>query len=614
MVTSNGPVSRILNPGGTMRYNSSPYPYFYSETVQPQLTTVEYDFFNPGEIFDYGLQTWTKPVLPGMVFFSTSNHSQKFLAAVGSTIHIAGYAKMAIQNGNAGVYAYLGQYFTNAYKMDGNGNATTNTTGMVSPYGDFFATEPGQAAYITMPDLNTGVRGTCAVSCVSLNVDANHDGVMDVAFNGADRTSLVNPMRFWVNNGYTRANGDVQVSGDIPRNYSLGNMTGAPDLENFASLWVCGMPTLVTNQGYAVTLNWQNISGSPAINLYASVETNGGTTYLTDTNIAAQQSAITLVGNPPMSYTVTGIGKAIVQIASGQTFTIPASYFTNSGNKYFLCEGAGIGSGELVLKILQNGTNILQTSVWLDLHDVKDLYEQADVTNVTTGLPPSSLVSQYRIDHVTAAAPDETKQVIVFVHGINNTQFDYSSSTETMFKRLYWSGYHGKVAGFKWPCAYLPFENSINPFNYNKGEFYAWKSASAFKDYLTYLHNRTDLTNYTLNILAHSQGNVVASEAVKQGAPFDNYILSQGAIPAQCYDTSVSFQQKFLTAEAGTPTPLNTTNGGYHGYFANVTGNLINFYNTNDYALAKGTWLGLQANWGKNHVSQNPESFVLAGC
>jgi len=36
---------------------------------------------------------------------------------------------------------------------------------------------------------------------------------------------------------------------------------------------------------------------------------------------------------------------------------------------------------------------------------------------------------------------------------------------------------------------------------------------------------------------------------------------------------------------------------------------LINFFNTNDYALVSGTWLGLQANWEEDQVSQKPEDF-----
>ncbi len=373
------------------------------------------------------------------------------------------------------------------------------------------------------------------------------------------------------------------------------------DLENFARLWVCGMPALPSAQGYTVTLSWQNVSGNPAINLFRSVETNGGIGYLTDTNVAAAQTVLEYPN---------GAGLIFGQVRSDAPASFPAGFFTNNANKYFLFEGAGVGSGELTMTISQNGNIIAQTGVWLDLHDIKDFYEQAHADNVTSGLPPSSVISQCKIDRTTVAAPSEAKQIIVFVHGINNSQFDYYDSTETLFKRLYWSGYHGKVAGFRWPCAYLPFANTINPFNYNRGEFYAWKSASAFKDYLAYLKNRPDLAGYQIDVLAHSQGNVVASEAIKEGAPFDNYILTQAAVPAHCYDVSVPFLQKFLDAEANAPTPLYTTNGGYHGYFANLTGNLINFYNTNDFALATGTYLGLQANWEADQVSQKPEDFT----
>jgi hypothetical protein len=244
----------------------------------------------------------------------------------------------------------------------------------------------------------------------------------------------------------------------------------------------------------------------------------------------------------------------------------------------------------------------------LDLHDVKDLYEQASAYNVTSGLPPSDLVSQLRVDHETSPTDDETKQIIIFVHGINNTQFAYYDSTEILYKRLYWSGYHGKVSGFRWPCAYLPFDNTLNPFKFNVGEFYAWKSASALRDYLNYFRNRPDMTNYTINLIAHSQGNVVTSEAIKQGGAFDNYILTQGAIPAMCYDTSTPIFQKLVDAETNKATPFFSLDGGYFGYHSSLSGNLINFYNTNDYALQSGTWHGFQANWVEDQRAHKPET------
>ncbi len=84
--------------------------------------------------------------------------------------------------------------------MDTNGTATTNSAGGLSPYGDFFPTQPGAAALVTMPDIDTGERGTCTVYSVNLQLDANRDGTMDLTLGGPDNTSQSNPMRFWVNN------------------------------------------------------------------------------------------------------------------------------------------------------------------------------------------------------------------------------------------------------------------------------------------------------------------------------------------------------------------------------------------------------------------------------
>jgi predicted esterase len=576
----------------------------YMEITQPQFQTGEYDFWNvPLSYYQY-LGTNS---IPGMTNFSTARTSDLLITTVGNpNFNIAGYAKLSVQNGYSGVYGYLQQYFDKAYKIT-NGIVTTNTTGVLSPYGQFFATQPGAVALVTMPDVDTGARGTATVYCVSLVLDKNHDGNMDLNFNGADNTSQANPMEFWVNNGHDELgiNGNLDFDLEVPpasKNYSHGQITCPRDLENFARLWICGVPSLPLSQNYTFTLSISPSSGNPAINVYSSCETNGGIEYLTDTNIAAQQVA-------------NGYGTSLGIVSNNISCSIPSIAFAFGGTQHFLFEGAGIGSGQLTLTISQNGNVIAQSSQWIDLHDIKDLYEQAHATNVTSGLPPSGLISQCQIDHATVAAPDETKQIVVFVHGINNSQFAYYDSTELLFKRLYWSGYHGKVAGFRWPCAYLPPDAVVNPvdylkaFNYNKGEFYAWKSASAFRVYLNYLRNRSDLTNYTINILGHSQGNIVASEAIRQGGAFDNYILTQAAVPAHCYDTSVPFLQKFLDAENDLPTPFYVTNGGYHGYFTNLTGNLINFYNTNDYALAKGTYFGFQANWEQDQISQKPENF-----
>lgn len=587
-----------INAGGSTNlpgYDIFDYVSFYPETEQPIIEGIGYYF---GDI-DANL-------IPGDNAFATTNTSPLLIASVGNSIRIAGFAKLSIINGYADKFAYLGQYFDKAYKANPNGTPSTNETGFLSPYGEFLPTEPGRTILTTLPDgVSTNV-GECMVHVISLNVDANHDGEMDRTLTGLDQTSENKPFEFWVNNDNDVFERDSDTAHAGFKDYDDDVVGSERDLEDFARLWISGLPAMPAGQGFAAVLKWQNVTGSPAIRLFRAYESDGGTGYLTDTNVSLQQFFYTPAG---------GYGRSIGRVAPTSPMGFSSGFFADEGtNSFFLFEAAGVGSGELVLIIAKDGETIAETSVWLDFQDASDLYERAHIKNVTSGLPPSSLISTFKMDHSPEVSADETSQLIVFVHGINNTEFAVKWTGESMFKRLYWSGYNGRFAVVRWPCAYLPKEGSINPaellrlFNFNKGEFYAFKSAAGLGDYLHDVANR--LPGYSINLYAHSQGAVVASEAVSQGAPFDNMILSQGAVPAHSYDEGLSFVQKFLDEEATTPTPLYLINGGYHGCFTNIQGNVVNFHNTNDYALATGNKVGFDTNWEANHIIFKPENFA----
>ena len=82
---------------------------------------------------------------------------------------IAGRAKQVATNGAPNVFAYLGQYFTNAVQMQ-NGVLTTNNAGIVSEYGSFFPTLPGQIALLTKPDPDQGnLQGQCLINVIGAN-------------------------------------------------------------------------------------------------------------------------------------------------------------------------------------------------------------------------------------------------------------------------------------------------------------------------------------------------------------------------------------------------------------------------------------------------------------
>ena len=61
------------------------------------------------------------------------------IASCGQLTSSGWLRETGVLNGYSGVYAYLGQYFDQAYQIDSNGNLTTDSAGILSPYGNFFA-------------------------------------------------------------------------------------------------------------------------------------------------------------------------------------------------------------------------------------------------------------------------------------------------------------------------------------------------------------------------------------------------------------------------------------------------------------------------------------------
>ena len=126
-------------------------PEFFVEVPTPNLQTVGYYFATETPYLNYGPNAYPVsntnypvPPLPGSPTFSASSTSPMMIGSVGQEITVSGWAKQQI--GNSGKYAFLEQYFTNALMIDTNGNVTTTSAGIVSPYGEFFPTVPGRCS------------------------------------------------------------------------------------------------------------------------------------------------------------------------------------------------------------------------------------------------------------------------------------------------------------------------------------------------------------------------------------------------------------------------------------------------------------------------------------
>ena len=566
------PVTNIVSAGHstTIPGNYVVQPNIYAQTAQPGFQTMEYDSWvqiNGG---------YASSPLPGSLAFSPTNQVPPIITSVGNdNLQIACYAKLEVTNSAYNsVYGYLGQYFASAYIIDTNGIVTTNTTGILSPYGNFFATQPGPVALVTMPDPDTGAQGTSIVHCISLNVDKNHDGTIDTTFNGPDITSQTSPMEFWINND----NDGTGVGEDIdaPKIQDSTNevIQSMRDLEDFARLWICGMPSGDALEGYQVTLSFQNYVGNPSIKLFASHEADGGYGYLTSTNIAQEY-----VGSP-MNDSSLGM------VSTNVNYVFPYLRFYNGGTQCLLFEGVSTGEGELVLTITDSNSNtVAQSGVWLDLHDVKDFLEEAFITNNMSGTMSNWTSAIKRVQPAVASGLGNDTNLIVLVHGINVQSWDCLSDAETVYKRLYWSGFQGKFFAVKWPCNLLtPIPSPLTPTVFNLSEFQGYKASQAMITYLTQLRSRFPGTR--LNLLVHSQGNSVVSEALSKGAPYDTYILTQGAIPDSSYDIIAQTNAAIADYDFGSHITPDLQPMGYHGAYTNLTGRIVNFYNPYDPVLA----------------------------
>ena len=181
--------------------------------------------------------------------------------------------------------------------------------------------------------------------------------------------------------------------------------------------------------------------------------------------------------------------------------------------------------------------------------------------------------------------PVDDTNIIVMVHGINVDTWHWLNASETVYKRLYWSGFNGRFATVKWPCNLLtPIPSPLNVNVFNTSELQAYKASAALTNYLVQLRARTP--GYRLNLLVHSQGNAIVSEAIARGfKDFDTYILTQGALPDSAYDVNAPIDDAIADLDWGDNITPEWDQMGYHGIYTNFQGSIVNFYNAQDGVL-----------------------------
>ncbi|MEI6676521.1 MAG: alpha/beta hydrolase [Verrucomicrobiota bacterium] len=497
---------------------------------------------------------------------------------------------------------------------------------------------------------------------LDIAVDANRDGL--ITFDGKDETSQEKPYRFWQNYNQDELQTSWAFGDFIPetippakQDYNDLQIQSTRDLQDFARLKLRSTlpPYALASGEIQLGLKWKDVpppeqtDGFPSIRLFEAVEQDGGLQYLKTPEFARRQVA------EKGQALADANGKHIlnaISYAQAADFTFSKETLEKSAsNLNLLFEGGMEGKARLALVVMDKDGNVLGEggSTWVDIKNIEHMYMRAHTTPPSKGfhepydifkdespIPPApysykyvatgayvkdtSVRSHYGVVIEPSAIgwlpgfdvnesfcqfeplPDEEKKCVVFVHGINMSVDEVKAYTAAFYKRLWWEGYKGRLAVFRWPT-HIQADDGIDIFN--ASEYRSWTAGSTLKQYVDWLRNGLGC-DWIFGLAAHSLGNPCACSALRQGMVVDNYVMLEAALSTSCLHAPLTpgtpdrlaghFHKSLANADGsdiGNPSPYDFNDLGYRGYLKDikqgVKGKITNYHNENDFWLATGT-------------------------
>jgi hypothetical protein len=533
--------SQTLTPGRVLfdlaAYSNYP-SYFYPQVEAPTLHTAGY-FFGVDD----------RDYFPGDPDFTPATGTTgPIIATPGVPLLIAAWAEQSV-NGGTNTPGFIEQYFDKALVVNSEGAITTNQTGLLSEYGEFFPTDPGSVVLTTKTN-SDGSNGIVSVQVIGLYTDRNHDGVIDTSFGGPDYCTPSRPFQFWANDdndsgdtGGDDVPGEPAMKHQTPNGVS-GIVNGVRDLDDFFPVYVDVGPVLQqmqTNPAYA-SLQFRLSQGDGAINYVetTTLTTNAPLAYLTDSNQAFLLSDV------------------VVTQATSTGVYLSDTFLSNilNGGGIILAEASTNTTSPLVLDIIQDGYILAEAQLPLNITGVEQMFRHENLTAAVLGTMdgPNNRLTSADVPN----EPDNNGTNFIFVHGYNVNPYQARGSEAEMFKRLFWSGSHARFYGVTWMG--YDTQRSLNPFstnglletlNYQTNVFHAFQTAPAFAAFIASL-------NGTSVVAAHSLGNMVVLSALNDyGANVSAYFMIDAAVAIEAIDETVGVNTNMVHPQ-WTPYDENT--------------------------------------------------------
>jgi hypothetical protein len=481
--------------------------------------------------------------------------------------------------------------------------------------------------------------GRYTVVETGIGVDGNRDTLIDFTSNHDQQ------LLFWFNNdreGFHDT--DTSVESEDPNITAADNTDNTigqrRDLEDLAPLRLQVSPLLVQN-AFDTASGGTPLAGQLRVTYRLNLVDPGGSALRLFYSNNNQADVTRHVSNETVA-----TGQAtdnFFRTAAGPSFAnqLQLEQIAGGANSFlFEAIGASYGSSfdatpTLQFEtILEYGNGVITRKVQnveLDLRDIKQFYTRWDVNyGVNGGGTGTDLRTDLSFQHyATPTEATHTSQVmnqsffsgddtLVFVHGWNMTDElnnDWKAAyAATMFKRLYWQGFRGEFVAFNWPTfaddegpREWPVVGTGANITYNPSDLQAYRSANALREILANYRGEWP-TLEPVHLLAHSMGNIVVGEAMRQWA-FDplvedplvtTYIAMEAAVSSGAYGNNAANSHYVLVWETRPITDFYRFWSHGRDGFADPGLGLINYFQ------------GVNFSWEHSVNMYNPSDFALS--
>ena len=375
--------------------------------------------------------------------------------------------------------------------------------------------------------------------------------------------------------------------------YNNDVINGIRDLEDFMpiNITVANIKEWANNQSVKFYLRAEGEGKIRVFGRVKDMREYGAKTYLCDLDSSIQQYKQEMKFLLPSDTDAKNKGELL-----------DASWFDSDGNFYGIFEGVKEGTLKLILEVeLINGKTsrrVVLDEAYLTLINVKQMFKvyntrynsrEGDCEGPTVG---EDELLRYRFIREQkgygSRFPEAPDRVIIWTHGYNNSVSESLKNMETLFKRLYITGYRDGFVGIVWHVHRwhddFGITDKISWMDFDPDWEKSYRSGHVFADIIR--NTKKSYPNAKLDLFMHSLGANLGCYALRilsdnNERIVDNLILHEAAVPGEVFTGKykTKFNYPGLDPILGYPLIFRA------GLFDNIYGDIFNIlkekvYNT----------------------------------